>query len=266
MNEREFESILERYPELVEPGLTLPRRQVSVRGKRIDLLYLDRHGQQLVVELKIGTIHRLHVGQLLDYEGELLSPHDPTIRVMIVGNRVPQSLRRAMDHHGLEWKEVSEKDLIDFLVQQNDEEFLQYLTREEEELVGSSRPRHITTSPSGMNPKVYIQDKFLSVFASHHQGEVLTRKQIIDMVEKAFPGTKRSSIMPSDFCYNIINAGIPFRCHLFEYQRYDWYRVLGRDFDYEGPILWNGRQGNGRQVGEWRKGETEPRMREHVGR
>ena len=100
MKERDFEDILSRYPELVEERLRFKDRQVSVKGKFVDLLFEDRHGHTLIVELKKGAIKRQHIAQLLDYEGHFLSPDDPTVRVMLVGNRVPPNLRKALDHHG----------------------------------------------------------------------------------------------------------------------------------------------------------------------
>jgi RecB family endonuclease NucS len=89
MKEKEFENILARYPELIETGLILEGRQVAVKRKFIDLLFRDRHGGRLIVELKRGTILRKDIGQVMDYEGELLFPDDPTVRVMLIGNRVP---------------------------------------------------------------------------------------------------------------------------------------------------------------------------------
>jgi len=102
MKEKEFENILARYPELIEAGLVLEGRQVAVKGKFIDLLFRDHHKERLVVELKRGTVLRKDIGQVMDYEGDLLFPDDPTVRVMLIGNRVPPSFRRSLDHHGLE--------------------------------------------------------------------------------------------------------------------------------------------------------------------
>ena len=56
MLEKDFESILCKYPELIESGLTLLGRQITKDGLRLDLLYKDRHGVELLVELKRGTI------------------------------------------------------------------------------------------------------------------------------------------------------------------------------------------------------------------
>jgi hypothetical protein len=115
MDEKTFEDIICRYPELIEAGLSYKGRQVVVREKRLDVLFGDRHGQTLIVELKKGTVRREDVGQLLDYEGYFVSLDDPNVRVMLVGNRVPENLRRSMDNHGFEWREYTIGFLITFL-------------------------------------------------------------------------------------------------------------------------------------------------------
>jgi Endonuclease NucS C-terminal domain len=129
MRENDFEDILERYPELIENGLTKEGRQVYVDGKYVDLIFRDRFGQKLIVELKIGAVKRKDVAQLLDYEGYFLSESDPTIRVMLIGNRVPENLRRSLDHHGFEWKEIQVSTLITFLKDKKDQALLDRLSK-----------------------------------------------------------------------------------------------------------------------------------------
>ncbi|NVN90943.1 MAG: DUF91 domain-containing protein [Desulfuromonadales bacterium] len=124
MLEKHFENVLHRYPELIEEGLKFDGRQVSVGGKYVDLLFKDRFGQKLIVELKKGTIKREHVAQLLDYEGYFVSTDNPNVRVMLIGNRVPPNLRNSLDHHGFEWKEIPIPELIAYLVNKNDVELL----------------------------------------------------------------------------------------------------------------------------------------------
>ncbi len=268
MKEKEFENVLARYPELIEAGLTLEARQVAVKGKFIDLLFRDHHKERLIVELKRGTVLRKDIGQLMDYEGDLLFPDDPTVRVMLIGNRVPPSFRRSLDHHGLEWREFSIAHLMDFLRGKNDNEFLDYFADEElqrpakgkaeQEPKSTREPiQRRTQESTGTSGEIW--NKVRKVFDSHHVGKKLTRKQIIDMVETAYRGTNRASVIPSDYCYNIVNNGIPFKFHFFEYLRGvrrgdPQYKVLGENVDYEGPIYWNGEI-----VGEWIRGETEPR-------
>jgi hypothetical protein len=127
MNEKQFENILAKYPELIEEGLSIAGRQVNLKGKFVDLVLKDRHGQRLIAEIKKGTIKREHIGQLMDYEGYYLSPEDPTIRVMLIGNRVPPNFRKALEHHGFEWREIGFNILNEFLKKNNDFECLAYL-------------------------------------------------------------------------------------------------------------------------------------------
>ncbi len=124
MNELQFEDIIEKYPELIEDGLVLRGRQVRIDNKIFDLLFEDRHNQTLIVELKVGPIKRKHIGQVMDYEGQILSPDDPNVRIMLVGNRVPSNFRRSLDFHGIEWRELPYNLLIDFLKKKNDSDFL----------------------------------------------------------------------------------------------------------------------------------------------
>lgn len=127
MKERDIEDIIVKYPNILEEGLILKGRQVNVKGKYIDLLFEDKFGQNLIVELKRGTILRKHIGQIMDYEGHILSSDDPSVRVMLVGNRVPENLRRSLDHHGFEWKELSFSFISQYLEDHNDDEILSML-------------------------------------------------------------------------------------------------------------------------------------------
>ena len=139
MNERQFEDIIEKYPELLEEGLIHKGRQVRIKGKAIDLLFEDRHLQKLIVELKVGPIKRDHIGQIMDYEGHLLFPDDPTVRIMLVGNRVPPSFRQSLDYNGIEWREFAYVQLINFLKEKEDTNFLSYFT--DSEMKGIQHPR-----------------------------------------------------------------------------------------------------------------------------
>lgn len=124
MNEKDFEDILIKYPELIEKNLEFLGRQVTVFNRRIDILFKDIYNRKLIVELKEGPIKDQHVGQILSYEGMLLSHDDPTVRVMLVGNRVPPNIQRSLDHHGIAWKEFTYNNLKSFLEKKKDKHFL----------------------------------------------------------------------------------------------------------------------------------------------
>lgn len=124
MLEKHFEDILSRYPDLIESYLKFIDRQINVGGKFADLLFEDRFGQKLIIELKKGVIKREHMAQLLEYEGHFLSPENPNVRVMLIGNRVPPNISKSLDHHGFEWKEITEETLKKHLQKVNDSELL----------------------------------------------------------------------------------------------------------------------------------------------
>jgi len=134
ISEKDFEDIICKYPELIEDGLIFKGKQVHVYGKIMDILLEDRFGQKLIVELKVGPIGRKHIGQVMEYEGAILSIEEPTARIMLIGNRVPPNFQRALDHHGIEWKELSFSHLKEFLETKNDKAFLN-LTQDESILI-----------------------------------------------------------------------------------------------------------------------------------
>ncbi len=60
----DVENILAKYPELIESDLHLVERQVTVYGRRMDLLFEDVNKRKLIVELKSGPILDKHIGKL----------------------------------------------------------------------------------------------------------------------------------------------------------------------------------------------------------
>ena len=123
MKESDLESVLAKHPDLIEAGLILTGRQVTVYGRRMDLLFDDKHKRKLIVELKAGPIKDEHIGQILSYEGMLLSADNPDIRVMLVGTRVPPNIQKTLDHHGIAWKEIKLTSLKEFLANKGDNQF-----------------------------------------------------------------------------------------------------------------------------------------------
>jgi hypothetical protein len=115
LSERLFEDILVKYPELIEDRLKFIGRQVTHFGKRIDILFEDRFKEKLIIELKKNNLDRNALSQVMEYEGYILSEKDPSARVMIIANRIPLNLKKAMDHHGIEYKEITHNQLFEYL-------------------------------------------------------------------------------------------------------------------------------------------------------
>jgi hypothetical protein len=185
LHEKDFEDILSEYPDLIEEGLKLKGRQVTLYGRRIDLLFEDRFGRQLLVELKAGPIKDEHIGQILSYEGMLLSHENPTIRVMLIGTRVPPNIQKSLDHHGIAWREISHSRLRAFLEEKNDIKFLDLVKPDMPVLkVQESR---IKTSPSpgenrfpSLAPGANIEE-FLSIVKASER--YLSYKTVVNQKE-----------------------------------------------------------------------------------
>jgi hypothetical protein len=96
-----------------------------------------------------------------------------------------------------------------------------------------------------------IKEKVINVFGDRVSNNFL-REEIIDLIVNGFPGTNPTSVIPSDYCYNMANKGINFDFHLFESlgEREGRYHCIGLKFPYNGAIYWKGEQ-----FGEWKNGK-----------
>jgi RecB family endonuclease NucS len=95
MTEREMEDLVWEHPEkfLNEP-LTQFQRQPASGVGRADLIFLDRIGRVLVIELKRGTLERGAVPQIVDYFGMLKSRFpNKSVELMIIANSIPPERR-----------------------------------------------------------------------------------------------------------------------------------------------------------------------------
>jgi len=192
MNEKEFEDILSKYPDFIEDGLKLVGRQITIFGRRIDLLFEDQFGHKLLVELKLGPIRDAHIGQILSYEGYVLSEGEPVMRVMLVGNRVPPNIRKMLDHHGIAWREITYAQLREMLTKKNDDllldmikaskgitnEFLQKQSKDH--AVKQAKTKRTTASKDARGAKLFgskLRARLLFWFLSHPD-EVFYVRQI----------------------------------------------------------------------------------------
>jgi hypothetical protein len=100
-----------------------------------------------------------------------------------------------------------------------------------------------------------IKEKVIEVF-QNRIGEEFEREEIIDLVVNQYPGTNRGSVIPSDYCYNMVNFGINFDFHMFVSlgEREGRYRCLGQCKPYSGAIYWNPVGAPCEQVGDWKAG------------
>ena len=166
MLEKDFENIICKYPDLIEEGLTLKGNQVYVSGKYVDIIFKDHFGQDLIVELKRGVVVRKDLAQLLDYEGHFVTSDNPTTRVMLIGNRIPNNMKLSLDHHGFEWKEIPVLTLKEKLQSKGDSQLLSIIEDIDSDLQNPSKPNRTNEisseghKPSKGLPRLNIASTF----------------------------------------------------------------------------------------------------------
>ena len=96
-----------------EKGLRLLARQYRVGSYIFDLLFEDRHGGKLIVEIQKGTLDRTHTYKILDYyHGYKEKKPRDFIDVMVIANIIPPERKRRLTDLGVDFKEVSESIFI----------------------------------------------------------------------------------------------------------------------------------------------------------
>ena len=115
MYENEIETVLAKYPQLIEDGLVLEGRQVPICGRRMDLVFKDANGRRLIVELKAVPLKDEHIGQIMAYEGSMLASSGSGLRGMLIGTKVSHDFRVILTEHKIEWREITPKTIVEFL-------------------------------------------------------------------------------------------------------------------------------------------------------
>jgi hypothetical protein len=115
MTEQDMEELLWKFPgKLLNEPLEPFRRQPSSQVGRADLIFKDRLGRFLVVEIKKGTLPRGAVNQLVDYYGMLKREfHNESVELMAVAHFIPEDRAIACLKYDIEPREISEKRFLD---------------------------------------------------------------------------------------------------------------------------------------------------------
>jgi hypothetical protein len=115
LSEKDMEDAISMNPEkyLGEPGLKLIARQYRIGNYIFDLLFEDRHGAKVIVEIQKGTLDRNHTYKILDYYDEYKEKNPNSfIELMIIANKMPYERRKRLDSKGISWKEISESEFL----------------------------------------------------------------------------------------------------------------------------------------------------------
>lgn len=256
--EKDMEDLIIENPQkyLNEPDLELLSRQYTIGSYRFDLLFQDRHNGKIIVEIQRGTLDRIHTYKILDYFDEYKNRNPNNfIDLIIIANKITRERRDRLNSYGISFFEIPESTFLadpNWTIRKENQKQngVSYVSESKGEMILSNN-NNIEKDSSK------IANKIRTLFAKQTD-EKLRRKEIIDKVIEVYPGTNRSSVIPSDYCYNIINKdSVSFTFRLFEYRDGN-YICLGENYFYVGDIFWKDKK-----VGSWVKGKpvltTDPR-------
>lgn len=248
--EKDMEDLIIEFPEkyLKETGLKLISRQYVIGKYRFDLLFEDRHQAKLIVELQRGTLDRNHTYKILDYYDEYKKQNpDEFIDLMIVANKIPRERRDRLNSYGISFHEIPESLFLD--------EKLRLDNRHSDNSSSIEKNNfkeiefEIVNSKESQLQKLSIKQKVLSIFCKKNC-KIYSIEDIKNEIIKKYPETNPSSIIPSDYCYNIWNKGIKFDFHLFDFLGDAQYKCLGENYPYNGNVYWKEKP-----VGQWENGK-----------
>jgi RecB family endonuclease NucS len=100
-------------PSTIEEGLRIVKREKPVKTGSIDLYGYDKDHTPVVIEVKrsLATISSVH--QLRMYVTDIKKDRkEPKVRGILCAPRVPDMVKKLLEEHGLEWREVERKVVL----------------------------------------------------------------------------------------------------------------------------------------------------------
>jgi len=143
-SEQEMEDVITANPDkYLEEGLKLIARQYRMGSYIFDLMFEDRHGAKLLVELQKGTLDRNHTYKILDYFDEYKTKHpNEFLELMVIANKIPRERRNRLSSMGISFKEIPESVILADIKQSsiNKEEKLQKEAPNEQPIHNAKKP------------------------------------------------------------------------------------------------------------------------------
>ena len=116
MLEKDIENLIASHPDEIFPGegFNLIKQQYTIKGKRIDILFEDKLGRKVIVEVKRGILGMKASGQVLQYFGLLKEKfQDEFFELILVANVVPEIHKKPLEFIGITCVEVGTKKIQD---------------------------------------------------------------------------------------------------------------------------------------------------------
>ena len=112
-------------PRLIEDGLRIVKREKPVRTGSIDLYGYDKDHVPVVIEVKrsLATISAVH--QLRMYVTDIKKDRkEPKVRGILCAPHIPDMVKKLLEEHDLEWREVERRVVLPDDHQRTLQEFL----------------------------------------------------------------------------------------------------------------------------------------------
>lgn len=116
-SEKDMEDAIVAEPEffLKRGGLELLSRQYVIGNFRFDLLFRDRLGRVIIVEIQKGTLDRNHSFKIVDYYNRYQNEHpDEKVEVVVVANEIPVDRKQFFDKFQICYSEVSDGNIVNW--------------------------------------------------------------------------------------------------------------------------------------------------------
>ncbi len=121
MSEKQMaEVIIAHAHELLGEQLSLISRNLWIGRYELDLLFEDRHGAKLIVELQIGSLDRYHLYKVLDYYDEYKTRHPQEfVEVMVVANLISPERKERLAKRGINYREIPEEIIRSYVAKES---------------------------------------------------------------------------------------------------------------------------------------------------
>jgi hypothetical protein len=193
LSEKMMEDAVSAEPEkyLGEKGLQLVARQYSIGSYVFDLLFEDRRGARLIVELQKGTLDRNHTYKILDYYDEYKENNpDAFIELMVIANRIPHERRRRLDSHGVSWKEIPESEFVNIPVQGSEQSENNLCEMDNEDVKNKTRAQgESMRNKTKIIPDIYDKIGIIlrDMLLDHRTSKTFTTKEVYELYVQKYP-------------------------------------------------------------------------------
>lgn len=94
-------------PAIIEEGLRIVKREKAVKTGSIDLYGIDKEHVPVVIEVKRSLATISSVQQLRMYVNDIKKDRkEPKVRGILCAPRIPDMVKKLLEEHQLEWREV----------------------------------------------------------------------------------------------------------------------------------------------------------------